>query len=277
MATHVAITALTRASAASLANAAATAASGVAAGPDHWSSSTLDLASFIRPFTADAIANGVATLVGALLGAMLAYALQRRFQRSQEFKSDLIAAHRLMFALLQQINTVVLIQRDHVFAELNNRGRFLSIPAMSPFDTQKNVLNLEELAFLLDSKEGRAILYEFYMAQENYIEALNQWNTRSALHLEKIQPAMAASGIPMGSMVTDEDLQRVFGAHLFGAIVNSTDHSIEALKRAFERLASVKRQLRPYLVGRFRTDNFTDFDFPETYGLTDPASGNAAA
>lgn len=208
------------------------------------------------------------------MGAMLAYALQRRLQRSLELKSDLTSAHRLMFALLQQINTIVLIQRDFVFNELKNPGRFLSIPATPAFDPAKNVLELPQLAFLLGSKDGRAILYDFYLAQENYVEALNQWNLRSALHLEKIQPALAASTITMGAAVTEADLQRAIGAHYFGAILNSTNNSIESLKRAFERLVAVKEQARPYLVKRFGTNDFTKFDFPETYGLID---GGAAA
>lgn len=234
------------------------------------SASTVDLTSLIKPFSADALANGFTTLVGALIGAMLAYVLQRRFQRSLDFKSDLVSAHRLMFALLQQINTIVLIQRDYVFGELDNPGRFLSIPATQAFDTRKNVLELPELAFLLASKEGRSILHDFYLAQENYIEALNQWNIRSELHLEKVQPVFAASGIPMGSIVTDTDVQRVFGAHLFGSIVNSTNNAIESLKRAFERLTAVKAKARPYLVERFGTDDFTEFDFPDTYRLAEP-------
>jgi hypothetical protein len=73
-----------------------------------------DLAAITKQFTPDAFANGFSTLVGALVGAMLAYVLQRRFQRSLEHKDALTAGHRLMFSLLQQINTIVLIQRDYV-------------------------------------------------------------------------------------------------------------------------------------------------------------------
>jgi hypothetical protein len=200
---------------------------------------------------------------------MLAYVLQRKFQRSLEHKSALTAAHRLMFSLLQQINTIVLIQRDYVHDQLNNPGRFISIPAFPHFDTKKNVLELPELSLLLDTREGRAILYEFYIAQENYIEALNQWNLRSALHLEKVQPALAASGIKSGSLLSESQIQDAMGVHIFGAIVNSTNGCILSLKRAFEKLAAVKAKTRPYLVRRFKTDDFTDFDFPDTYGLVD--------
>ncbi len=243
---------------------AASQAAPVATSPD---ASAVDLAAMMTPFTPDAFANGFATLVGALIGAMLAYALQRRFQRSLEHKGALIAAHRLMFSLLQQINTIVLIQRDYVHTELSNPGRFLSIPATPAFNTGKNVLQLAELAFLLEEREGRAILYEFYIAQENYVEALNQWNMRSILHFDKVQPALAASGIVSGSAVTMEMFQKALGAHTFGSIVNSTNNCIETLRRAFEKLLAAKIKARAYVVRRFKTDDFTDFDFPDTYGL----------
>jgi surfactin synthase thioesterase subunit len=66
--------------------------------------SIADLAGVLKPFTPDALANGLATLIGALLGAMLAYASQRVMQSRLEDRNALTSAHRLMFALLQQIN-----------------------------------------------------------------------------------------------------------------------------------------------------------------------------
>jgi hypothetical protein len=128
------------------------------------SATSIGFATLLSPFTPDAFANGFSTLIGALVGAMLAYLLQRRFQQSQEHKAALMAAHRLMFSLLQQLNTIVLIQRDNVFNELNNPGRFISIPAMPHYDTKKNVLELRELDFLLHEVEARKLLYDFYIA-----------------------------------------------------------------------------------------------------------------
>jgi hypothetical protein len=248
-------------------NAPSLAAVAVAVAPAASVASAIDLATAIKPFTPDALANGFATLIGALIGAMLAYALQRRFQKTLEQKNAHTAAHRLMFALLQQVNTIVLIQRDYVYKRLADPARFLSIPATPPYDIVKNVLQLPELAFLIDTKEGRAVLYDFYLAQENYIEALNQWNLRSALHLERVQPALAAARIPNDGVVTRDALELALGAHVFGAIVNSTDNCVVSLQRAFQKLAAVKVQARSYLVSRFKSNDFTDFDFPETYGL----------
>lgn len=230
--------------------------------------SAADFSAMLTPFTPDALANGFATLIGALVGAMLAYMLQRRSQQLQEHKAELLAAHRLMFSLLQQINTIVLIQRDNVFSHLNYPGRFISIPATQPFDTRKNVLELQELGFMLLDGESRQLLYDFYIAQENYVEALNQWNMRSSFHLERLQPAFAASGITNGSAVTNEAMRQALGDQIYFNAVNATENCILTLRRAFEKLAPLKVTVRAYLVRRFKTNDFTDFDFPETWGLS---------
>jgi hypothetical protein len=154
--------------------------------------------------TPDALANGLATLIGAFLGAILAYYFQRQMQARVEERNALTSAHILMFVLFQQINTIILIQRDYVFEHLENPGRFISIPATSTFDMAKNILEVPNLAFLIDSKAGRVVMYDFYLAQENYVEALNQWNMRSAIHFGKVQPALAASTIPNGGVITQE-------------------------------------------------------------------------
>lgn len=234
--------------------------------------SATDWAAAIKPFTPDSLANGFSTLVGALIGAMLAYFLQRLFQKNQEQKASLMAAHKMMFALLQQINTIVLIQRDHVYEHLKNPARFLSIQPTSPFDKVKNTLEIADLSFLIDSSKGRAILYDLYLAQENYIEALNQWNLRSQLHLERVQPALAASGIVNGSTVSLIDIEAALGKLVLGTLMNSTNNCIESLSRAFEKLVASKHVARAYVVTRFKTNDFTDFDFPDTYGLQAPTN-----
>jgi hypothetical protein len=172
-----------------------------------------------------------------------------------------------MFSLLQQINTIVLIQRDFVYSELESPARYISIPATPPFDPQKNVLRVEDLTFLLDSGQGRAILYELYIAQENYVEALNQWNLRSTLHAQELHPALAALNILPGTITRLGDLELKLGPLLYGTMVNTTNNCLETLRRAFEKLTAVNTKTRDYLVARFKSEDFAKFDFPDTYGL----------
>ena len=213
--------------------------------------------------TADAIANGFSTLVGALIGAMLAYWLQNKLLRRQEKNNARLSAHRTMFSLLQQINTIMLIQRDYVFANLDSPARFITIMPTPPFDPDKSVLNINDLTFLLDTKEGRAVLYELYIAQENYVTAINHWNLRSNIHVQQVQPALAAAGILPGSPVTLESFENALGP-----LLHATENSLMTLRRAFEKLAACKDKARAYAVHRFKSNDFTDFDFPDTYGIT---------
>ncbi|MGC3983163.1 MAG: hypothetical protein QM808_18060 [Steroidobacteraceae bacterium] len=184
-------------------------------------------------------------------------------------KVDQMAAHKLMFALIQQLNTIVLIQRDFIFKELNNPARFLSIQPSPQFDLKKSVLESSDLTFLLHTRESRSIAYEFYVAQESYIAALHQWNLRSNVHLEKVQPALASAGINTGMLISESDLHNALGTFVHGSIISATDNCISILRHAFQQLMQVKAKARPYVVKRFRSNDFTDFDFQNTYGLDD--------
>lgn len=211
--------------------------------------------------------SGMATLVGAFLGAMLAFVFQILFHHRQERKAALMSAHRMLFCLLQQMNTIMLVQKDFVGPHLNEPGRFISIPAIHEFDLEKNAFDFSTFGFMLETTKSRMIMYDLYLAQESYVEALRALNERSRLHREEVQPRLASSGIQNGATVTNEDIQRALGPLVFPSIVNTTEQVIDILKNAFGKLADSKRDFRAYVVKRFRTRDFTDFDFPDTYGL----------
>ncbi len=230
-------------------------------------SCTFDLVSLLKPFTADAVMNGAATLIGAFFGAMLAFLFQLLLHRKQERKAAQISAQRMLFCLLQQMNTIMLVQKDFIVPHLSDPGRFMSIPATHEFDVEKNAFDFSTFGFMLETNESRMIMYDLYLAQESYIEALRALNERSRLHREEVQPRLASAGVQNGSTITHGDIKRALGPHIFPSIVNTTDQVIEALKNAFTKLAKSKHDFRAYVVKRFRSNDFTDFDFPETYGL----------
>ncbi len=235
---------------------------------------TFDLVSLLKPFTADAAMNGAATLVGAFLGAMLAFLFQVFLQHKQERKAALMSAHRMLFCLLQQINTILLVQKDFIAPHLKDPGRFLSIPAMHEFDVQKDVFDFTTFGFMLETSESRKIMYDLYLAQASYVEALHTLNERSRLHRQEVQPRLASSGIENGSAVTHGDIERALGPLVFPSIIKATEQVIDVLKSTFRKLADSKRDFRAYAVKRFRTKDFTEFDFPETYGLTSEKSNS---
>lgn len=229
--------------------------------------SVFEMESLLKPFTADAVMNGVTTLIGAFLGAMLAFLFQLCLNRRQDQKAALMSTHRILFCLLQQMNTILLVHKDYIFPHLNNPGRFISIPAIHEFDIEKNSFDFSTFSFMLESSESRAIMYDLYLAQESYIEALRALNERSRLHKEEVQPRLASAGIGNGSMITDEIVKLALGPLVFPTVVTSTNQVIDVMKSAFGKLAKSKNAFRAYAVKRFKTQDFTDFDFPETNGL----------
>lgn len=218
-------------------------------------------------FTDDAVISGAATLLGAFLGAMLAFVLQLLAQRRQERKADLMAAHRMLFCLLQQSNTLLLLQKDFIYPHLGDPGRFLSIPAVHSLDVTRNTFDFDTFDFMLETKRSRQVMYDLYLAQESYIEALRSLNERSRIHQNEVQPLLAKAGIRNGSEVTSLEIEQALGPHVFESIVNMTDQSLESVASAFQKLAACKSAFRGHVVEHFGTTDFTDYDFPDTFGL----------
>lgn len=125
----------------------------------------------------------------------LAFLFQLVLHRKQERKTAEISAQRMLFCLLQQMNTLMLVQKDFFSPHMDDPGRFRSIPAVHEFDINKNVFDFSTFGFMLETNESRMIMYDLYLAQESYIEALRALNERSRFHWEEVQPRLASSGV----------------------------------------------------------------------------------
>lgn len=215
----------------------------------------------------DSWEKALLTLVGTFVGASLAFLSQITLQRRQERNSELLAAHRILFCLFQQTNTVVLFQKDFVSPYIQPAVQFIEIPATADLDLSKNLFDFGSFSFLLKSEAGRKIMHDLYLAQESYIETLRMINDRSKMHRELLQPKLAEAGIGDGKTIALSELSQILGSHLNGSMVNATIQMLELLQDAFEKLMASKYVFRIHAVAYFKTADFTDFDFPETYGL----------
>ncbi len=213
--------------------------------------------------------NGAMTLVGAFLGAMVAFLFQIWLQKQQEKKTALVSTHRIMFCLLQQINTLVLVQKDFIYPYLKDPVRFISIPALHEFNITKDLFDFSTFGFMLDSSQSRTIMYDLYLAQASYVEALRSLNERSVLHRQELQPRLSTAGIGFGKAVTLEEIEKALGPLLYPVIVNSTEQTLDGMRGAFQKLLAAKIAFRAYAASRFKSNDFTDFEFSDTYGLTD--------
>jgi hypothetical protein len=220
--------------------------------------------------TNDALFNGFATLLGALVGgyvaSRVAYRLQLRATKNKEREQGLVEAHQLMFCIIQQLNTILLVWGDHFSQYVDDPGRFMNAPATTPFNLDRHVADVSQMTILLDCKAGRAILYDLNIAQEAYREALTILNERSRSHRESLQPALEKTGLN-GQDITIEMMMDEIGERLVLTMIGLPDGCYMMMHKSFTKLAAVKDDARRYIVGRFGTDDFTNVDFPETKGI----------
>jgi hypothetical protein len=207
------------------------------------------------------------TLLGTFVGASLAFASQLALWRKQERKSERLAAHRILFCLLQQSNTLVLIQKDWVEPHAASPIKFIEIPAASEIDGSKNLFDFSSFGFLLKLREGREVMYDLYLAQESYVETIRMINERSRMHREMLQPKMAEIRLGDGSPVQLSKLPELLGPLVYGSMVNATSQMLTLMQSTFHKLVSLKVAFRAYAVKYFGTADFTEFDFPESHGL----------
>ena len=218
-------------------------------------------------YSPDAIMNGSAALLGALVGALASYIFQMLFHQKQENENERIAAHRILFCLLQQTNTLLLIQRDYIYPNIDKPGRMITIPAIPDFDITKNLFDFSSFGFFLKSKSGRKIMYDLYLAQESYIETLRAVNIRSQVHRFELQPKLASLGYPSSFEASLAKLESDLGTIIWGTMVNQTEQMICVLAESFLKLERSKIAFRSFAVDYFETDDFTNFDFPDRWGI----------
>jgi hypothetical protein len=217
--------------------------------------------------TSDTWEKALLTLLGTFVGAMLAFLSQIALRRREERKAEQLAAHRILFCLFQQLNTIVLFQREWIAPRKNSPVQFIEIPAAAEFELSTNLFDFGSFGFLLKSGEGRQIMYDLYLAQECYVEALRGINERSRMHRDQLQPKLAESGLGTGNQVSLQELAKLLGPLVHGTMVNATAQMITQLQHAFEKLMVAKVAFRAFAASYFKSNDFTEFDFPETYGL----------
>lgn len=219
------------------------------------------------PPISDAWEKALLTLLATFIGAMLAFLTQIHLRKKEELKVERLAAHRVLFCLFQQINAIVLFQRENIAPKKDSPAQFIDIPASLEFDLSKNLFEFETFGFLLKSIEGRNIMYDLHLAQDCYIAAFSAINNRSKFHRDLLQPKISEGMFEKGSSISLQKLEEFLGQLIYGTMKNSTEQMKTQLQYAFSKLIAAKLSFRCFAVLYFKTNDFTEFEFPETYGL----------
>ncbi len=232
--------------------------------------------------TPDALANGFATLIGGLLGALAAYFFTRKLNERTELRqearalekeaedarrAELIGAHHINFSLLQQINTILLIQKDYIFAVIDQPTPFISISATQPFDESRYTFMIKDLQPLFKSPKSRQQIFSLFLAQENYMSVLAAWNLRSNLHRYEVQSKLVAAGVENGGVTSWTAIEKALGQETFFAILNMTNGVQVGLQRTFNHIEEAAKKFIDFLRAEYPGEKFSTFDASENFRI----------
>ena len=116
---------------------------------------------------------------------------------------------------------------------------------------------------LFDDPKLRGILYQLYSAQEAYTTAMQVWNERAKIHLDEMQPKLAASNIRSGGMHTWKEIEDALGQYVILKLANMTTSAQASLQQAFLAQEGMRKPFFDYIKKRFPNEKFTEFDIPD--------------
>lgn len=178
--------------------------------------------------------DAIVTLAAAFSGAICAFWLNDNAKARETEQQQVAAVNRAIFALVQQFNTLKVIQRQIIEPSRNDKAKFINMQPSLPITTQPPTMNFDELSFLLETEE-RNFLMEMMVEKERFETALQAMNERSRLHLEVLQPKMAAAEIVEGGDYTVNYITGVLGESFTFHIQRATE---VAITRIDETIAS---------------------------------------
>lgn len=211
------------------------------------------------PITLADIVNPLATLVAAFAGSWVAFRFQQFQNNKQDTKTNIAAGNRALMILLQQTNTLKLIQLDFIEPFRESPGRHIQIQPALPYQEDSLTFDIRSLEFLLSPKHQQ-VLMDLILEENRYREAIKAINTRSRHLFEVVQPKLASSGIREGGAYTGEQYRITIGELDYIHLERLTDAVVLHVDRTVESLVAVKNRLREALLQQYPEGKFFDFE-----------------
>lgn len=205
------------------------------------------------------LTNAVATIASAFIGSLSAFLLATKREERELKKRRAEAGNRALFALGRQLNTLETIKRQFVDPVRQDPARFLSMRAFMATDQHPHQVDLSSLEYLLET-EDREVLFTVLLEQERFETATLALKYRSQLHMDEVQPKLAANGIQSGGLYSLQQIQAALGARLYAMIVEATDIAIKNVDDYIASNIKCSEDLRNALKRVFPQRKFIQFN-----------------
>ncbi len=206
------------------------------------------------------IVTPLATLLAAFFGAWFAYKLQNKTREEEQLNLQIEALNKALFTLFQQLNNLALIKTDFIDPIRHSEARFIIMRPMLTENPQDFMHDFQSLAFLLNTKHNKSV-FDLFIAQQKYINALRVLNYRSDLHYKQLQPSLIrANMIPGAANYPLQDYYNALGEPLSTELKNATDLVIYHVDSSLLLLIETKNTFIKALNDLFPDQKFSDFE-----------------
>jgi hypothetical protein len=223
------------------------------------------------------LVNGLVTLVAAFAGAWYAFRLTDRERERQTTREQVAAVYRAQFVLIQQLNALKLIQGQTINPVREHPDRFIAMRPLLPVGGPSPRLDPDSLSFLLET-DDRELPFRILVEQQRFDTAVQALNERSRLHLDVLQPRLAAAGIREGGEYLRTELVGALGDDLALPLQRATDDAIEHVDKTIESCSALVATVYQAMKARFPGHRFIRLDpnEPSNTPLQPPSGASAA-
>lgn len=221
--------------------------------------------------------TGLVTLVAAFAGSWYAFRLSDNVRARETIATNVAAVNRAQFALIQQYNLLKVFQRKSIDPARTDEARYVNMRPTLPLRELPAPLDLNSLSFLLET-DDREFVIHLLIEEQRFQTARQAINERSRLHIEEVQPRLAAGGIKEKSPFREDELTEALGEHLFLMLQRSTEEVVREVDLTLASTLDLSARFHAAMKQRFPKEKIIrlDSDEPSNRPLQ-PTSGAAAS
>jgi len=197
--------------------------------------------------------TAVSTLAASFGGAYLAFKWQRSEKKSEITERNISAGNRAIVSLIRMFNIVAQYRMQVIDPRRASTGRAVLIAASRLDNTEKEGVDQDSLGFLSGSAEEYELVLDLWIQERRFRALVGAVNSRSDLHVRKIQPAISAAMKP-GAEFTRPDVAELVGEDVLSEMEQVTEeiiHLVELLECSIvECKTALQRRMKAHFPGR---------------------------
>jgi hypothetical protein len=202
------------------------------------------------------------TLLAAFYGAKFAFNLQAKKEAQEKRNREIINGNLAIFKLTIMLNHLLQYQKQFIDPFRGSQTAFVEMTPSATIEKKNTHIDLDSLSFLLVS-DNQNVIGEVLVEEERYDAAITAIKSRSATHINELQPCFDNAGFENGGSYSMIDIKAILGERLFHTLVQSTDQVINHVDLTINSIQEVARKLNNSLKKQFPDERIFSIEIPQ--------------